>query len=160
RYPPPFNLVERTCVRRSAGWIAAGETVAETLLTRPHYATRPHATIPLGVDRNVFRPNRAAGESVCKRLGWEPGGPPVVGFLALSIPAKGLDLLAAARERLTTPWRALFVGGGPMEEWLRRWAACHAERVRIVTGVSHDDVPPYLNAMDLLAAPSQTTPKW
>ena len=32
--------------------------------------------------------------------------------------------------------------------------------MRIVTGVPHDKVPEYLNAMDLLVAPSQTTPWW
>jgi glycosyltransferase involved in cell wall biosynthesis len=29
-----------------------------------------------------------------------------------------------------------------------------------VTGVKHDEVPAYLNAMDVLAAPSLTTPRW
>ena len=29
-----------------------------------------------------------------------------------------------------------------------------------MTGVAHDDVPEYLNAMDLLCAPSQTTARW
>ena len=32
--------------------------------------------------------------------------------------------------------------------------------MRIVTGVPHDAVPQYLNAMDILAAPSQTTARW
>ena len=59
-----------------------------------------------------------------------------------------------------TAWRALWVGGGAMEGMLRDWAARHGDRVRIVTGVGHDRVPGYLNAMDLLAAPSQTTPRW
>jgi glycosyltransferase involved in cell wall biosynthesis len=30
----------------------------------------------------------------------------------------------------------------------------------VVTGVPHDRVPGYLNAMDVLAAPSRTTPRW
>lgn len=32
--------------------------------------------------------------------------------------------------------------------------------MRIVTGITHTQVPDYLNAMDILAAPSQTTPRW
>ena len=36
----------------------------------------------------------------------------------------------------------------------------HPDRVRIVTGVRHDQVPAYLNAMDLMCAPSQTTRRW
>ena len=47
-----------------------------------------------------------------------------------------------------------------MEPVLRAWAKRHGDRVRIVTGVAHDAVPAYLNAMDVLAAPSQTTAKW
>ena len=61
---------------------------------------------------------------------------------------------------MRTPWRALFVGGGPLEADLRAWAARHGDRVRVVTNVPHDGVPAHLNAMDVLAAPSQTIPRW
>ena len=54
----------------------------------------------------------------------------------------------------------MFVGMGPLEAELRQWAAGFGDRVRIVTGVTHDRVPAYLNAMDVLCAPSQTTPRW
>jgi glycosyltransferase involved in cell wall biosynthesis len=30
----------------------------------------------------------------------------------------------------------------------------------VVTGVQHDDVPAWLNAMTILCAPSRTTPRW
>ena len=65
-------------------------------------------------------------------------------------------MLMSVLDKLTVPWRALIVGGGPLERALREWAARHGERVRIVSGVTHDEVPRYLNAMDLLSAPSQT----
>jgi hypothetical protein len=38
---------------------------------------------------------------------------------------------------------------------LLQWATRYGERVRVVTGVSHIEVPRILNAMDILAAPSQ-----
>src|SRR5438067_8502743 len=63
-------------------------------------------------------------------------------------------------DQLTTPWRALFVGDGQMEGALRQWASRHGECVRVTTGVRHAEVPRYLNAMDVLCAPSQTTPHW
>ncbi len=47
-----------------------------------------------------------------------------------------------------------------MENELGEWSASHGNRVRVVTGVRHDEVPAYLNAMDILCAPSQTTPRW
>ncbi len=160
RYPPPFNSAERYTVGRSAGWIAAGRTVADTLEVRPWYATKPHRIIPLGVDVEAFRPDRAAGAAIRRSLGWEVGGPPVVGYLGRFIPEKGIRLLTGVLDQLGAPWRALFVGGGPMEAELRTWAARHGDRVRVATGVPHDGVSAYLNAMDILAAPSQTTPHW
>ncbi|HYL60706.1 MAG TPA: glycosyltransferase, partial [Candidatus Acidoferrales bacterium] len=34
------------------------------------------------------------------------------------------------------------------------------DQVRIVTGIPHERVPEYLNAMDLMCAPSETAPNW
>lgn len=160
RYPPPFSWGERFTVGRSAGWLAAGHTVEACLQNRREYADKPHRVIPLGVDVDVFHPDTAAGAAVRRTLGWDSVGPPVVGYLGRFIPAKGLALLTTALDAIRSPWRALFVGGGPAEGELRAWADRHPDRVRVVTGVPHDAVPAYLNAMDILAAPSQTTPAW
>jgi phosphatidyl-myo-inositol dimannoside synthase len=43
---------------------------------------------------------------------------------------------------------------------LSEWAKDAGDAVRVVTGVKHDEVPAYLNAMDVLCAPSLTTPRW
>ncbi|HVK12260.1 MAG TPA: glycosyltransferase family 4 protein [Gemmataceae bacterium] len=160
KYPPPFRWMERSVVRRSAGWICSGRTVADNLLRRPGYAEKPMARIPLGVDVGAFRPDPAAGAAARRALGWGPGGPPVVGYLGRFVPEKGLTLLTNALDRLRTPWRALFVGGGPMEADLRAWAARHGDCVRLCTTVRHADVPAYVNAMDVLTAPSQTARHW
>ena len=160
-YPPPFRQIERYCLARASGWTAFGRTVAETLRDRPGYRERPMRTIPLGVDLDVFRPDVEARRSLLRTLGWSEPGPPIVGFLGRFVPQKGIELLLRVLDQLApASWRALWVGGGPMEERLRKWAGGHGDRVRVVTGVGHDAVPAYLNAMDLLAAPSQTTPRW
>jgi glycosyltransferase involved in cell wall biosynthesis len=93
-------------------------------------------------------------------LEWEQEDAPIVGYLGRLVPEKGLDLLMRVLDRLQTPWRALFVGTGPMEVYLRTWAKRYPQRVRICTNVKHDQVPQYLNAMDILCAPSQTLPHW
>jgi glycosyltransferase involved in cell wall biosynthesis len=54
----------------------------------------------------------------------------------------------------------LFVGAGSSEPGLRAWAAQHGDKVRICTDVVHDQVPAYINAMDVMCAPSQTMPNW
>jgi glycosyltransferase involved in cell wall biosynthesis len=160
RYPPPFSWAERYAMRRAGGWIAFGRTVEATLAARPPYAARPHRVIAPGVDTALFRPDPAAGAGVRAALEWEAAGPPVVGFLGRFVPEKGIDTLLAALGAAREPWRALFVGGGPLEGRLRGWAAEQGGRARVVTGVAHDAVPGYLNAMDLLAAPSRTTRRW
>jgi phosphatidyl-myo-inositol dimannoside synthase len=160
-YPPPFNAIERYCLERASGWTAFGRTVGDNLRGRPGYRDRPSAVIPPGVDVGVFRPDSDARRAVFQSLGWPLDGAPVVGFLGRFVAQKGVELLQRALDRLDpASWRALWVGGGPLEASLRAWAGRHGDRVRVVTGVPHDGVPAYLNAMDCLAAPSQTTPQW
>ena len=161
RYPPPFAQIERFAMARASGWTAFGRTVAETLRDRPGYRERPTRVIPLGVDLDAFRPDPDAHPATIPALGWSASGPPVIGFLGRFVPEKGIPLLQRVLDRLGPgSWRALWVGGGPLENDLRDWSRAHGDRVRVVTGVPHDAVPAYLNAMDLLAAPSQTTPRW
>jgi glycosyltransferase involved in cell wall biosynthesis len=160
RYPRAFRRLERFVIDRSAAWIAVGLTTARTHSERPGYRDRPMAVIPLGVDLDVFAPSASAGAEVRAALGWPSDGVPVVGFVGRFVPAKGLSLLMSALDDIEAPWRALFVGGGPWERRLRQWARRHPDRVRVVTSVPHDAVPGYINAMDLLCAPSQTTAQW
>ena len=158
RYPPPFSWFERYCLCRAIGWLACGQTTVDALAPRG-YAAKPHRVMPLGVDLDVFRPDPAAGAAVRAALGWA-AGPPVVGYLGRFVPEKGVSLLTQALDQVDRLWRALFVGGGPLEADLWAWAARHGDRVRVCTGVPHDQVPALLNAMDVLAAPSRTTPHW
>ena len=159
-YPPPFNWIERRAMRRADGWIAFGHTVNDALALRPEYATRKHRIIPPGVDIDKFQPSDRDGRRIREQLGWSEIGPPVVGFVGRFVPGKGLGLLMRVLDSLRAPWRALLVGGGPMEKELRIWAASHDDRVRVITGIKHDEVPAYLNAMGMLCAPSQTMPNW
>jgi len=159
RYPPPFTTIERYCVDRCAGWMARGQTGLDALLSKG-YGRRPHHAVPLGVDTECFRPNAAARNHVMRHLDWSEKGPPVVGFAGRFVEEKGVRMLTAALDELRSEWRGLFVGGGPLETELRHWGQRHGGRVRIVTGVDHDAVPSYLNAMDLLCAPSQTRVNW
>jgi glycosyltransferase involved in cell wall biosynthesis len=84
----------------------------------------------------------------------------VIGYLGRFIEAKGIGVLTSALDGIQGGWRALFVGGGPDQPGLEAWAAASSGRARIATGVAHDGVPAYLNAMDVLVAPSLTTPRW
>lgn len=159
RYPFPFSSFERRVLRRSNAWIAFGKTVHEAQREKDMYAARPSRIITPGVDLEHFRPDPDARRAVRDRLGWHDDIP-VVGFLGRFVPEKGLTTLMRALSQIAVPWRALFVGGGVMLRDLNDFRDAHPDRVRVITGVVHDDVPAHLNAMDVLCAPSETTSRW
>ena len=157
RYPPPFSWIERVVRKRADAVVAFGRTTREVLEARGW--TQPARTIPPGVDTARFAPDPAARERMRDQFQW-CDETPVIGFVGRFVPGKGLPLLMTVLSRLQSPWRALLVGGGPLEADVHAWAAAYGDRVRVETAVPHDRVPAYLNAMDVLAAPSQTTPRW
>jgi glycosyltransferase involved in cell wall biosynthesis len=158
RYPPPFNWIEHRTLARADGVIAFGETVRSVLATRRPRPARVRV-IPPGVDTLCFAPNAAARRQIRQSLGWSDGTP-VVGFLGRFVAEKGIGWFTRVLDEIARPWRALFVGSGPLEAELRAWAARRPAQVAIETGASHDDVPRWLNAMDVLCAPSLTTARW
>lgn len=158
-YPPPFNWIERFAMQRATGWICSGHTVADALKNRPGYDL-PMRLIPLGVDTAHFYPNPEARRVIRQQLGWGDRELPVIGFLGRLVPDKGIELLLRVLDQVKTPWRALFVGTGVLEERINQWAQRYPDRVRLCTNVHHQDVAAYLNAMDCLCAPSQTLPNW
>jgi glycosyltransferase involved in cell wall biosynthesis len=158
RYPPPFGWVERYTMARAAGIIAFGRTSREVAVQRAPGTTPVRVIFP-GVDVAHFSPETGARARVLRKYSWDDSWR-VVGFVGRFVPEKGCALLTRALERIEEPWRAIFVGSGPLEADLRDWARRYGGRVRIETEVGHDAVAEYLNAMDLLCAPSQTTHRW
>jgi glycosyltransferase involved in cell wall biosynthesis len=159
RYPWPLSTFERQTMKRADGWIAFGRTVHDTLSTREPYAGKPSRVLSPGVDVERFRPDAAMRRSMLDRLGWSASDR-VVGFLGRFVPHKGIAVLLSALDAANTPWRAVFVGGGPMERELRTFAQKHPGRVHIETAARHDEVPGWLNAMTILCAPSEANPRW
>ena len=158
KYPPPFSWFEQTSMARACGWICSGLSVEENLRHRRGYE-RPHLFSPLGVDLDFFKPDANQRKHALNKLGWRSSGPPIVGYSGRFVLPKGLNVLMQALDACTQPWRALFLGAGAMEPEIRKWAAKYGDNVRILR-VPHDEVPHYVNAMDILCAPSQTTPSW
>jgi len=157
KYSPPFSWMESYCLDRCAAWIACGDTVVDALLKK-NYGRRPHRRIGYGVDVEEFHPDKARRERTRLGLGWDDSVP-VIAFLGRLVAEKGLELLTSVLDDLHSPWRALFIGGGPMQKSLEEWAKKYPQRVRFVS-VAHGEVPEYLNAADILCAPSQTMPNW
>jgi phosphatidyl-myo-inositol dimannoside synthase len=156
-YPPPFNVIERYAMSRAHGVIAFGQTILDVLRQRG-FAGVPARVIPPGVDLSVFVPDPRARAEVREALGWSDSVP-VVGFVGRLVPQKGIGVLTAVLDRLAVPWRALFIGSGPLESTLQAWIGRHSGRA-VLRSARHEEIGRFLNAMDVLAAPSQTTHRW
>ena len=159
QYPWPLSRFEHATMTRADGWIAFGESVRQALAARPGYARLPGQVIPPGVDVERFVPDLDARARVRRQLDW-PADAVVVGFLGRFVSEKGIRVLRGALERTPARWHALFVGGGPLEAELREFERRYAPRVRVVTGIPHERVPDWINAMSIACLPSLTTTRW
>jgi len=148
-YPPPFNWLEQRAFRRVACAYACSETVVEVL--RAKGFTKPAPIVPFGVNTDAFRPRPA---------GRKPSGPLTIGFVGRMLPGKGLDLLAAALEKLKSEeWQLLIVGDGPEREGFeqRLAAAGLSDRATFTGAIKFDLVPDYFHQIDMLVLPTETT---
>ena len=159
-YPPPFRSFELATLARAQGWIAGGRLVYEAMRTRGYPAERGRI-LTLAVDTAVFEPADLSRRASAQReLGLRP---PVIGYIGRLTREKGLHILMRAMEQVggETPWNLLLLGSGPLERKILDWAKAEGwgDRVRIMLA-KHNEVPSYVQAMDLLVAPSQTTWHW
>ena len=158
--PPPFRSFERATLARAQGWLACGHLVYDTMRTRGYPAERGRI-LTLAVDTTVFKHLDQSQRALMREaLGLRPL---VIGYTGRLTQDKGLHILMQAMERVggERPWSLLLLGSGPLEGKILEWAKTRGwgDRVRIKLA-KHDEVPAYLGAMDVLAAPSQTTWHW
>lgn len=160
RYPPPFSWWERQTIAWCDGWQASGELVYQVFCGRGCDPERGKV-LALAVDTSLFKP--LPPEARRERLASLGLAAPVIGFLGRLAPEKGIRVLLEALDLLPRDlaWSALFLGRGPEQQTIEEWARARGveERVRVKLA-RHEEVPGFLGAMDLLAAPSQTTRQW
>lgn len=147
--------VERFTLARCDG-VIAGNAEAMRVIHGKGFR-RPVTVIPqLGVDPTAFTPQRNAA----LRDQWTVTGT-LVGYLGRWVEAKGLWTLLRAIEPLRDV-SLLLVGSGPLRAEMVAWVEQHQMRgrVRMIEGVPHDDIPRYLNVLDILVLPSLTTANW
>ena len=88
-----------------------------------------------------------------------PGRPFTVGFAGRLIASKGLEDLLGAVRRLAAPVELLLIGNGELRERLEG-AEIPGARVRVLDGLSHEQMADGYAQLDVLVLPSHTTPSW
>lgn len=152
----PLSLLEAYNLRHTDGLVVGNQDGADILRGRGYHG--PLRVMPqLGVDQHLFCPQ--AQPQLRQQLSISQDDF-VVGFVGRFVPEKGLFTLFKALETLVNlPWILVLLGRGPLKEALQTYAqtAGIADRIRWIESVPHAAVPDYINVMDTLVLPSETT---
>jgi glycosyltransferase involved in cell wall biosynthesis len=156
----PISVLENCNLQNTDG-IIAGNLDGSKILHQRGY-TGAMAVMPqLGVDEKLFVP-AAKDIDLSRKFGIKPTDF-VVGFVGRFVEEKGLLTLAEALAGLKQlSWKWLLVGQGKLQSHLeqkcREWGI--SERIIWEESVSHEKIPPYINLMNCLVLPSQTSYKF
>jgi len=146
---PGVRAATRYVVRRSASVIAVSDWLRQRLETAVPEAAGKTEVVDCGVDLERFAPRDA--DASRESVGWNGTG---THFLCLGglTERKNVLRLARAFERRSEGTLA-FVGDGPLRD-----ALAGREGVRLVGRVSHDEVPSWIAASDVVCQPSLSEP--
>ncbi|MBD2091355.1 glycosyltransferase family 4 protein [Microcoleus sp. FACHB-1515] len=149
----PLSQLEAYNLRSTHGAIVGNQDAANIL--QQHEYEKAIAIIPqLGVDEQQFHPQpqpELAAKLCLNSTDF------VVGFVGRFVKEKGLRTLVAALQLLDRSWKLLLIGRGELLPELREQLG---DRLICVESVPQAEVPRYLNLMDVLVLPSETTAFW
>lgn len=152
QYPFPFNLLEKQVLEGVSYAIMGNEAAARVWQTKGYDGA--YEVIPqFGVDPDLFHPpvRRDKGRSF------------VIGAAGRRlVPEKGIDLLLRAVAKLPGIWRLQIAGEGPEQQRLEQLARelGIARRVHFDGPIPSEQMPAYLQQLDVLVLPSRTLPNW
>jgi glycosyltransferase involved in cell wall biosynthesis len=156
----PISVLENCNFQHTDG-IIAGNLDGAKILRQRGYTSALKVMPQLGVDETLFYPT-SKDTDLSRKFGMKPTDF-VVGYVGRFVEEKGLLTLAEALAGLKQlPWKWLLVGQGKLRSQIAEksieWGI--SDRIIWVESVSHEDVPPYINLMDCLVLPSQTSYKF
>jgi glycosyltransferase involved in cell wall biosynthesis len=113
---------------------------------------------PNGVDPHLFKPLDAV--SLKEKLGLKNSR--VIGYAGRFVKEKGIDTLIKAAAGLDVNYKILLLGSGPELSHLQTISREKNIDGRLVIRdvVNQEDIPRYINCMDVLVLPSITTRCW
>lgn len=134
----------------------AGNLEAADVIRRKGFRRPIRVTPQLGTDPLLFQPERSA--ELRRSLGLNRF---VVGYFGRLVEEKGVRTLLVAASALPDT-QLLIVGGGPLRSEIESIARDSGlpDRIRLIDAVPHEQIIPYLNALDVFVLPSQTTSTW
>jgi glycosyltransferase involved in cell wall biosynthesis len=154
----PIELLEKFNLKNSDGIISGNQDGADILRQRG-YQGNIKVLPQLGVDETLFKPKPQP--ELAAKLGIDKNDF-VVGFVGRFVPEKGLlTLLKALVSIKEKSWKLLLLGRGDLREELVKITAENnlQDKVIFIESVPHDEVANYINLMNTLVLPSETTYK-
>ena len=155
----PISLLEGYNLRNTDG-IVAGNKDGEDILRERGYKGPIKVMPQLGVDETLFKPEPQT--ELRESLGIQADDF-VVGFVGRFVEEKGLLTLTKSLAGLQEKnWKWLLLGRGELQATLLETATALGikDRLILVESVPHDHVQKYINLMNTLVLPSETTYKF
>ncbi len=155
----PISLLEAYNLQNTDGLIVGNQDGLDVL--REHGYQNKAIVLPqLGIDKKLFSPRKQP--ELASKLNLQPEEF-VIGFVGRFVPEKGiLTLIKSLVYLLELPWKLLLLGRGILKEEIATTATELGikDRLIMVESVPHNQVPLYINLMDTLVLPSETTYKF
>ncbi|ERT09368.1 glycosyl transferases group 1 family protein [Lyngbya aestuarii BL J] len=155
----PISLIEAYNLKNTDG-IVVGNQDGSDILRQRGYTGAMEVMPQLGVDESLFKPDPQP--ELKAELGIH-SDEFVVGFVGRFVEEKGLLTLVEALTKVQElSWKALLLGRGELKQQILEKAAEFGikDRLIFVESVPHDEVQRYINAMNVLVLPSETTYKF
>ncbi|HBE21357.1 MAG TPA: glycosyltransferase family 4 protein [Cyanobacteria bacterium UBA11149] len=155
----PLSVLHSYNLKNTHGLVAGNQDAVDVLQEHGYHCSS--IVMPqLGVDEALFRPQ--AQPELRSKLGIK-ADEFVVGFVGRFVEEKGILTLGQALAGLKEiPWKWLLLGRGELQSVLLEKAAEWGikDRMIVVESVPHNEVPRYINVMNTLVLPSETTYKF
>ena len=152
----PISYLEKYNLSHTDGLVAGNQDAADIL--RDHGYKKAVKVMPqLGVDESLFSPQDQPELKQNFNIGSEEF---VIGFVGRFVKEKGLlTLLKAVANLSNTSWKLLLLGRGELKNDLLTESKRLGieDKLLIIESVPHDQVPCYINLMNVLVLPSETT---
>lgn len=151
----PISALEAYNLRNTDGLIAGNQDGVDILRERGYTGAR--IVLPqLGVDETLFTPRSLP--DLARSIGID-SDEFTIGFVGRFVQEKGILTLIKAVSGLNGRWKLLLLGRGDLKEKIlaEAKAAGIGDKIILVESVPHDRVPDYINLLDALVLPSETT---